>query len=66
MSPYEQGFIEGERCAFNDRKAGRRRSAPIGDMAEYPRGFWAGYTPRNPSWALTSQPVRPYVEAVEN
>jgi hypothetical protein len=65
MSDFERGFAAGESAAFNDRRAGRTRCAPIGDMAEYTRGFWAGYTPRNPVWALTSQPVRPYCEAGE-
>lgn len=61
-SDYARGFDAGESAAFRDRQAGRRRSAPIGDVAEYTRGYWAGYTPRNPVWALTSKPVKPYTE----
>jgi len=55
---YEQGFSDGERAAFSDRKTGFQRSIPETD-GEYWRGFFDGYTPRSSTWArgISSKPV---------
>lgn len=66
MSPYERGFHDGERAAFQDRKAGkprRHRSKDEDEYTEYGRGYWDGYTPRSMTWALCKTPIKPYAEA---
>lgn len=53
MNQWERGFQAGERTAFMDRKHGRHRKIqPETPDAGYGAGWWAGYTPRNPAWAL--------------
>lgn len=58
MTPYEAGFAEGEASAWRDRGR-RQRIAPQYIANQRERGFWDGYTPRNPVWALRSDP-RPH------
>ena len=48
---YEQGFSDGEKAAFRDRKVGFVRAMPEADN-QYRRGFVDGYTPRSITWAL--------------
>ena len=48
---YEQGFSDGEKAAFRDRKVGFVRAMPEPDNP-YRRGFVDGYTPRSITWAL--------------
>lgn len=48
---YEQGFSDGEKAAFRDRKVGFVRAMPETDN-DYRRGFVDGYTPRSIAWAL--------------
>lgn len=48
---YEQGFSDGEKAAFRDRKNGFVRAMPEPDN-QYRRGFVDGYTPRSSTWAL--------------
>jgi hypothetical protein len=48
---YEQGFSDGEKAAFRDRKVGFVRAMPDADN-EYRRGFVDGYRPRSITWAL--------------
>ena len=48
---YEQGFSDGEKAAFRDRKVGFVRAMPEADN-DYRRGFVDGYTPRSIAWAL--------------
>lgn len=50
---YEQGFSDGEKTAFRDRKVGFVRAMPEADNP-YRRGFVDGYTPRSLTWALRS------------
>jgi hypothetical protein len=62
MTPYEIGFADGERKAFDDKRAGILRFKPQGDLHERGRGFWDGYTPRSQAWALRTKPARSYHE----
>lgn len=47
---YEQGFSDGERAAWFDRKALIPRAFPS-EQGDYRRGFVDGYTPRSSTWA---------------
>ena len=52
MTLYEEGFSDGERQAFNDRRDHIMRAHPrVGDN-EYMRGWHDGYSPRSVTWAL--------------
>lgn len=63
MTPYEIGFAAGEQQAFQDRRHGIRRQHPGGPFRnDRHRGWWDGYTPRSPAWALRNAPLRPFHE----
>ena len=47
---YEQGFSDGERAAWFDRKALIPRPF-LSEQGDYRRGFVDGYTPRSATWA---------------
>ena len=57
MTPYERGFSAGEQRAWQDRHQGDRRIPPTCPGGDYERGFWDGYMPRNPSWAVVRRVV---------
>ena len=61
-SRFARGFDRGEREAWIDRKCPYRRRAPDCIDGEEFRGWQAGYTPRNPAWALRAVPVRCFAE----
>lgn len=64
MTGFEQAFSDGERAAFEDKKAGRMpRVKPEGEMSPYGKAWWLGYTPRTMAWALRRTPVRSHAEA---
>lgn len=56
MTPYEAGFAEGERASWDERGRARRRIPPRVITTERERGFWDGYTPRNPEWSIRHDP----------
>lgn len=63
MTGFELAFADGERAAFEDKKAGRRqRIKPQGEMNPYRTAWWLGYTPRTLSWALAARPHKPPAE----
>ena len=55
MSMYEQAFHEGEEASFRDRKVGKQRLKPVGDLSPYATAWFDGYTPRSTTWR---QPTR--------
>ena len=66
MTGFEIAFADGERAAFEDKKAGRRpRVKPDGEMSPYGKAWWLGYTPRSMTWALRKTPVKPCCEVEE-
>lgn len=48
---YEQGFAAGERASYFDRETGKTRQPPQQIVSDHTRGFWDGYTARDPEWA---------------
>lgn len=57
MNLYEQGFSEGEKQAFEDRKWRRpERIKPEGELQGYARGWWDGYLPRSSQWGIRLKP----------
>ncbi len=66
MTGFEMAFADGERAAFEDKRAGRRpRFRPDGELTPYAKAWWLGYTPRSMVWALHKTPVKPYCEVEE-
>lgn len=59
---FARGFDRGEREAFMDRAARVKRLAPYWFEGEELRGWTDGYTPRNPAWALRTEPVKHFAE----
>jgi hypothetical protein len=52
MTDYERGFAWGEAHAFADRHDGERKKPPEEIVGQIQRGYWDGYMPRNPAWAV--------------
>jgi hypothetical protein len=54
VTDYECGFTIGEERAFMDRHDGERLTPPPPDqiIGQIQRGYWDGYMPRNPAWAV--------------
>jgi len=51
MTPFERGFSDGERAAFNDRKHGEERMAkPSSPLDPYSEAWWLGYLPQGDAW----------------
>lgn len=54
MTPYEQGFAQGEHQAFTDRRDRIVRQHPTAIESEFWRGYWDAYYPRGHAWSLVS------------
>jgi hypothetical protein len=52
---YEQGFAQGERDAFTDRRAGLALERMPPPTSEGARGYEDGYTPRSATWWTTKR-----------
>jgi hypothetical protein len=54
VTDYERGFRIGEGRAWIDRQEGVQRKPPPVALIfnERLRGYWDGYMPRNPAWAV--------------
>ncbi len=57
---YEQWFAQGERDSYTDRARGITPRVETPDSTEG-RGYWDGYTARNPAWSAQSPRRAPVV-----
>lgn len=64
-STYAQGFDDGERQVFKDRRSFRAPRILPPPLTEYERGFRDGYMPRDPAWRLRTKPVPSWQERAE-
>ena len=63
MTGFETAFADGERAAFEDKRAGRRpRTQPDGELTPHAKAWWLGYIPRSMTWALHRVPSKPAYE----